>query len=136
MLFEDHMKCLHKDVIRASGVGVFTILRRIKRLLQMMALIMIVAFMTSVLYQNVHGLKDLEVCIFFFVLNTLLLECRPIFWQTITSWANRLNHVLKIVFFSRFVFHFKKTNTIISTVLSFTTDGAIKNHEPSNRHWS
>ncbi|XP_031620624.1 fringe glycosyltransferase [Contarinia nasturtii] len=54
------MKCLHKDVIRASGVGVLTIFRRIKRLLQMMALIMIVAFMTSVLYQNVHGLKDLE----------------------------------------------------------------------------
>lgn len=29
----------------------------------MMALVVIVAFMTSVLYQNVHGLKDLEVCI-------------------------------------------------------------------------
>lgn len=29
----------------------------------MMALIVIVAFMTSVLYQNVHGFKDLEVCI-------------------------------------------------------------------------
>lgn len=56
------MKCLHKDVIRASAAGVFTILRRIKRLLQMMALIVIVAFMTSVLYQSVHGLKDLEVC--------------------------------------------------------------------------
>lgn len=58
----DHMKCLHKDVIRTSGAGAFTIFRRVKRLLQMMALIVIVAFMTSVLYQNVHGLKDLEVC--------------------------------------------------------------------------
>lgn len=56
-----YMKCLHKDVIRASGAGAFTILRRIKRFLQMMALIIIVACMTSVLYQNVHGLKDLEV---------------------------------------------------------------------------
>lgn len=56
------MKCLHKDVIRASGAGAFTSLRRIKRFLQMMALIIIVAFMTTVLYQNVHGLKDLEVC--------------------------------------------------------------------------
>lgn len=56
------MKCLHKDVIRASGAGAFTIFRRIKRFSQMMALIIIVAFMTAVLYQNVHGLKDLEVC--------------------------------------------------------------------------
>lgn len=61
VLSVDHMKCLYKDVIRTSA-GIFTVLRKIKRLLQMMALIIIVAFMTSVLYQNVHGLKDLEVC--------------------------------------------------------------------------
>lgn len=57
------MNSLHNDVIKASAVAVFTIIRRTKRLLQMMALIIIIAFMTSVLYQNVHGLKDLEVCI-------------------------------------------------------------------------
>lgn len=74
MLSVDHMKCLHKDVIRASGAGAFKILRRIKRFLQMMALIIVVAFMTSVLYQNVHGLKDLEVC------KTILANGKYLIW--------------------------------------------------------
>lgn len=86
MLSVDHMKCLHKDVIRASAVGVFTILRRIKRLLQMMALIMIVAFMTSVLYQNVHGLKDLEVCKWRRRQRQFLPKPKS---KTSTSWAKR-----------------------------------------------
>lgn len=62
VLLVNHMKCFDKNVIRFSIFGgVITILRRLRRLVQMMALITVIAFMTLVLYQNVHGLKDLEV---------------------------------------------------------------------------
>lgn len=64
MLLIEHMKCLDKDVIRLSSGGCVKILRRLKRFAQMMALIILIAFMTLVLYQNVYGLKDLEVGIF------------------------------------------------------------------------
>lgn len=65
VLLLNHMKCVDKNVIRFSIFsGVITILRRLRRLVQMMALITVIAFMTLVLYQNVHGLKDLEVISF------------------------------------------------------------------------
>lgn len=52
------MKCLDYNVIRVGGgVTVF----RLKRFIQMMALILLIAFMTLVLYQNVYGFSELEV---------------------------------------------------------------------------
>lgn len=89
-----YMKCLHKDVIRASGAGAFTILRRIKRFLQMMALIIIVACMTSVLYQNVHGLKDLEVN----VCMCVILFCQRQFSHLVFHWFNVIVVRVNLIF--------------------------------------
>lgn len=63
---------------------------------------MIVAFMTSVLYQNVHGLRDLEVCILYFVsivANTTTVTTIDDNDNNI-SWANQSKSYDFLLFFS------------------------------------
>lgn len=54
------MHCFEKDVISFSPGGIF-VTRRTKRFAQMMTFVVIVAFVTVVVYQNVHGLKEINV---------------------------------------------------------------------------
>lgn len=85
------MKCFDKDVIRFSVIGGILVSRRIKKIVQMMALIIVVVFMTLVLYQNVYAFKNLdEVCV--------SIRIRIKIWQKIINYALTL-------YFSSFVLH-------------------------------